>query len=213
MRSCISQRSNFSTRGGIPGISQRTVRYQRGYKEGFTASSFLTPLEPPVTSSSSGETSVHSTQAPAEAKLCLFAVDMDPTRNTVEAPAQDSALVGAVSAPPSTAVPSAPTSGLRGAAQLQAGAIDTQASATPADAELLSATSVALSPTAGENTAGEMLVPSAASTDAPTSSSRAATPVLDTVVAHIDADAPHVNVLASSHLGRRKTPEMLSATT
>ena len=33
--SCISsQRSNSTTRGGIPGISQRVVRYQRGYKWG-----------------------------------------------------------------------------------------------------------------------------------------------------------------------------------
>ena len=124
---------------------------------------------------------------------------MDPARNTVDAPAPDSALAGAVSAPPSTAVPSAPTSGLRGAAQLQAGTIDTQTSATPADTGLPSATSAALSPTAGENTTGETLIPSAASTDAPASSSRATTPVLGAMAAHIDADAPHANVLASSH--------------
>ena len=137
MRSCVSaRRSNFSTRGGISGISQRTVRCQRGYKKGFTASSFLTPLEPSVISSS-GESTAPSTQAPAAAKPFLLTVDMDPARIAVEAPAQGSAPVGAVSAPPSTAAPSTPTSGLRGVAQPQAGATGAQASATSADAELL----------------------------------------------------------------------------
>ena len=134
-RSCVSARhSNFSTRAGISGISQRTARCQRGYKKGFTASSFLTPLEPSVISSS-GETTARSTQAPAAAKLRLLSVDMDPARNTVEAPAKDSAPVTTGT---SSAAPTSPTtSGLRGAAQLQADVTGAQASATSADAELL----------------------------------------------------------------------------
>ena len=55
-----------------------------------------------------------------------------------------------------------------------------------------------LSPTTGENTAEEVLASSAAITDTPAASSRAATPVHDTTLTQIETDAPRVNVLASS---------------
>ena len=128
---------------------------------------------------------------------------MDSARNVAESLAQDSVPAITVT-PPSSAAPTTPTnSGLQGAAQLQAGAAvtDTLASsaATAAGTELFTVADNTLSLATGENTAGETLASSVAATDAPGTSPRAATSVLDTEKTQVDADAPHTNVLASSH--------------
>ena len=121
---------------------------------------------------------------------------MDPARNDTESPAQDSTPV--ITGTSSAAPTSPTTSGLRGAAQLQADVTGAQASATSADAELLAIASAALFSTAGERAAGEAPVSSAVVSGTQASSSRAGTPVYDTTATPIGTEAPRANVPASS---------------